>query len=1285
MNQLSSTIYSTQKTMGQIFGMRKRLFSLLALALLLTCWLGWYRLASVQASEAFSSPPTLKASLSNQILIHGKASSALKLSDGRELLSAFEGDLQARQALMSGEARPLSVATADFDEDGVADLIAGYAGAGGGIVSLHRGNVDALYPDSAQARQRKQAGLLTPAPFLSPAQAFQLPQPPDFFGAGDFDADGHWDIVAASRNNQSLYFLKGSGDGGFELRQTISLSGSVTALVSGDCNRRDGLTDLAVTIKAGDSYRLLLFEGPQGALKAEPEVVELTAESASLSIGYFDEDGYADLAVASGRKLLLMQGQDRKLSLTPAQRPYQQSQLETLHTFDSSIRALTFGDFSGTGKADIAVLTEQGDLYECRRNAAENGFAKSQSPVNQWQSRLVASQLSAEKRLIPARLTSAPVDSLALIDTHKRELCIVTFRTEWADMNLVEESALSRDSITRLSAEEEITALLPMRLNSDALSDLVALTAFGNALAFIETQAQATFTVTNTDDTGAGSFRQAILNANANPGADVINFQIAGSGIPTISLLNPLPDLSEAVTIDGTTQAAGRVEIRGDQIQYPVTPPDGRTFIALRIKGGNSTVRGLVINRFLWRKEEGDSVLQAGGCIYLADHGNNIIEGNIIGSDPHVSQWLSANSSLLIYPNCPNNLIGGTTPQARNVIIGATQLLYDGGNVVQGNFIGTNLDGTAAVTGIDPKFGTLRNSSIGLDSPRNLLGGTVAGARNIIAGRVGMTDGLAGPGTPAYPHHIYSNLVQGNYIGTDVTGTKVLGGDVKIQDSPGNTIGGTTPAARNIISGSSRAGILVLSADDTSGGTLIQGNYIGTDKTGQFGLGNNLEGVSPKEADPFRPGRGGVCIFIVEPLFEITRTGENIAIGGSIPEARNVISASLTHGLVITGTPSKTSGRIGITVEGNAIGTDASGVNPLGNKADGVFIGSRAFQCNIKNNIIAFNENNGVNIPEPPQDLPATKITLLNNLVYSNHSLGINLGAEGVAENDPLDKDAGANDSQNYPMLDAASLAAGVLTINGKFHSTPDSTFTLQFYLGNNHAGHQLIGNLPILLLQQQVTTDKDGNARFAFAVSPPNHLTDGWLNATATSSAGDTSEFSDCVKIAVSNCTYSLSQVNQTFKSAGGTGTLSVAAGAACSWAATSRADWLTVLSDSEGKGNGGVNYSVAAYLGAESRTGVLTIGGQNFTVTQSGTSPFITSVSIQGKNLMITGENFDSGTVILLDGERQKTIRNLADLATLTGKKLAKQIAPGQSIRIQVKNSNEVVSPVFNFTRPM
>ena len=87
------------------------------------------------------------------------------------------------------------MASADFDEDGVPDLINGYAGADGGIISLHRGNIDSIYPNSPDSQRRKTSGQFASSPLLSPAKVFDVPHPTDFLAAGDFDADGHFDLV----------------------------------------------------------------------------------------------------------------------------------------------------------------------------------------------------------------------------------------------------------------------------------------------------------------------------------------------------------------------------------------------------------------------------------------------------------------------------------------------------------------------------------------------------------------------------------------------------------------------------------------------------------------------------------------------------------------------------------------------------------------------------------------------------------------------------------------------------------------------------------------------------------------------------------------------------------------------------------------------------------------------------------------------------------------------------------------------------------------------------------
>ncbi len=101
------------------------------------------------------------------------------------------------------------MATADFDEDGTPDIIAGYANDESGAASFMRGNVDAVYPNCPEDKARKEKSEFTDAAFLGPAQVFALPLAPDFLAAGDFDADGHFDIAAAARTANAVYFALG--------------------------------------------------------------------------------------------------------------------------------------------------------------------------------------------------------------------------------------------------------------------------------------------------------------------------------------------------------------------------------------------------------------------------------------------------------------------------------------------------------------------------------------------------------------------------------------------------------------------------------------------------------------------------------------------------------------------------------------------------------------------------------------------------------------------------------------------------------------------------------------------------------------------------------------------------------------------------------------------------------------------------------------------------------------------------------------------------------------------
>ena len=413
-----------------------------------------------------------------------------------------------------------------------------------------------------------------------------------------------------------------------------------------------------------------------------------------------------------------------------------------------------------------------------------------------------------------------------------------------------------------------------------------------------------TFTVLNSADSGLGSLRQAILDSNVNVGADTIAFDIGGGGVQTIPPISALPAITDPVTIDGTTQPgyAGSplVVLNGNGFS------NGPNGYGLLITAGDSTVRGLVINGF------------TGSEITIAGGGNNLIVGNYLGTDVTGTLAVRGSPSTSnggVRVGSSNNTIGGTTAVDRNLVSGhnGVGILIAGTfNRVQGNYIGTDATGTMALGngwGVDVR------------GPNTLIGGTMPGARNIISGN--------GYGLSLWNHEA---VVQGNYIGTDVTGTLALGNGIGVEFNSGigTTIGWTAAEERNIISGNQGVGI-----NSYAGGVFnnsrIQGNYIGTDVTGTSALGNTI-GVSisgpeltvggwrpvPVTSSPATgisgsdPGRRHRC------AWELDRNGRhwhgcdgqrgdgialfgasNNAIGGSESGAGNTIAFNGRNGVVV--------------------------------------------------------------------------------------------------------------------------------------------------------------------------------------------------------------------------------------------------------------------------------------------------------------------------------------------------------------------------------------------------
>jgi hypothetical protein len=298
----------------------------------------------------------------------------------------------------------------------------------------------------------------------------------------------------------------------------------------------------------------------------------------------------------------------------------------------------------------------------------------------------------------------------------------------------------------------------------------------------------AVFTVTNTNDSGAGSLRQAILNSNAkpsntsaNPGPNYIHFDI-GSGAQTIAPLSALPTITSSVVLEGSSQPgyAGKplIQLSGRNLS------SSRAAAGLDITAGDSTVQGLVINGF-----------SAGG-IELAGDGSNTIQGNYLGTDTTGTHAVGGGGMRVL--NSSGNLIGGTSAADRNIISGnsgSNGLLLSSqsnNNRIEGNYIGTDITGKKAL-GNGQDGIAIRNAS------HNLIGGTGLGSGNVIARNVGNGVGIYGSGSSSS----IENQVEENWIGTDRTGTLHLGNTQSgvflyssssaTVNSYGNEIGGSAP------------------------------------------------------------------------------------------------------------------------------------------------------------------------------------------------------------------------------------------------------------------------------------------------------------------------------------------------------------------------------------------------------------------------------------------------------------------------------------------------------------
>lgn len=616
-------------------------------------------------------------------------------------------------------------------------------------------------------------------------------------------------------------------------------------------------------------------------------------------------------------------------------------------------------------------------------------------------------------------------------------------------------------------------------------------------------------TADDTDDDGECTLREAIIAANedtdsgssdgecfAGSNEDTIEFDISGSGVHTIQPTGGgLPPITSSnTTIDGYSQT-GSVENSGDYS----TCFEGTIKIEIDgslVDAGNSgitvaaddiSMRGLAINRFSG----------AGNGVSINSGDDIVVAGNIVGLDTAGAvDRGNGTSGVYVSSSVVDVTIGGSNPQDRNIISGNSVGLSLRGNlgstIVSGNCIGVGADGTTDLGNA--------NDGVGFSNADNvLIGGTSAGARNIISGndQNGLNQDVSSSGV----------VIRGNYVGLGADGVTDVGNNAVglYINGAQALVGGTVTGSRNVISGNAASGVNINDA-------TLQGNYIGLSADGESVIPNGYSQAAS------------------------VAVSSNAQIGGTTDTARNYIASNnVSVGISITGTSAfGGSSNGGNTIQGNYIGTNTAGEVEAG---FGTQVGI-ALVFDALNNIIGGSAEGAGNIVAGNREgiasfgisgasfIPLNNSFLGNSIHSSNggnaygvvsvEGIGIDLLDNptgnftdftelGVNTNDGGDGDTSTNDYLNYPIIDSTSASAGQLDIQFDLDVPDDAPngYRIEFF-ANSTGDASGNGEGQIYLASTDV--DGSGDNQMATVTIDPGRITTGAYDITATTTERDNS-----------------------------------------------------------------------------------------------------------------------------------------------------------------------------------
>jgi len=851
-----------------------------------------------------------------------------------------------------------------------------------------------------------------------------------FVRAADLDGDGDMDVLSASlQNDEVVWYNNTDGLGTFSAKNLIDTQsdGSYTL----DVADLDGDGDMDVMSASVNADQVAWYENTDGlGTFSAAKIITTQADGANF-VQAADIDGDGDLDVLSTSEV------DDKVAWYKNENGLGNFSSQIIISEDVvhpiSVKAF---DFDGDGDLDVVSGSSQDNKVAWYENMDGLGNFSSQKVIG------------PSLAVAPAVVHGADLDGDG-------------------DMDLIVASGGDGDEIVWFE-NQTVTGVFQVNSTGDTED-------FDTADGLCQ------------DDQGNCTLRAAIEQANALAGMDTIIFDIAGAGPHTIQPNSALPIITDPVIIDGTTEP--------DFAGTPIVELDGTSAgvntRGLHLTTGNSTVKGLVINRF----EDGIFINGSGAT-------GNLVQGNYIGTD--VTGTVPLGNSVFGVQICcgaHENIIGGSSELERN-LISANEIgiwIINSGterNKISGNFIGTDITGTIALGN--------KNGVFIVNGARfNIVGGITAAERNIISGN-------GQEGVVITDSETSFNKVIGNFIGTDLTGSNPIGnkgeGVAILNKSNLNFIGTDGDgeddlAERNIISGNGNVGVVIAFEAEQN---VVAGNFIGLDVSGAFVLpngsqggvglfngaklnliGTNADGLSDDlERNIISGNEGpGIRIYDGEVLeteqntisgnyigTDVTGTvalananeGVSIAqgaqantIGGTTAAERNIISGNGQQGVIITNPGTDLN-----KVIGNFIGTDVTGTVALGNAEGGVTIRNFASNNTIggvndgEGNLISGNGQSGISISSDSN-------TILGNYVGTDVTGTIDLGniENGVRIVAASDNTVGGTNASARNIISGNDLGGVYITLGGNESAEAAGNLIQGNYIGTDVNGTAAIGN----------------------------------------------------------------------------------------------------------------------------------------------------------------------------------------------------------------------------------